>query len=126
MWKKLVLIITLGLGGCAGTFTATNVQNIESEIQAATAQLCSFVPELNTIDAVAAALTGGVPGVGAVVALTGPLLVAAEQAICSAVPPVASARFNALPKLGSRYAGRAGVLHYGAGHGVPVNGWTVH
>ena len=119
----LTAFVAITLGGCAGT--ATMVQNIEAEIQAATAQLCFFVPELNTIDAIAAALTGQVPGVGAVLALTGPLLVAAEKAICSTVPPVASARFNALPRFGSGYAGRTGVLYYG-GHGVPVNGWTVH
>ena len=124
MWKKLLLASTLLLGGCAGT--AVTVQTIESEIQQATASLCGFVPTLETIDAVAAVVTGGLPGVSAVLALVGTGLATVETDICSAVPPPASAARARLPHLGSPYAGRAGVLHYATGHGIPINGWTVH
>lgn len=107
------------LGGCANL--PATLQSIESQIQQGTAVACHFVPTLETIDAVAAALTGQIPGAGAVLSLAGAALAAVEADICAGVPPVASARFHALPRLGSPYAGRAGI----SASGVPIHGWQV-
>src|SRR5271154_6646326 len=115
------ILLMLALGGCANT--AATVQTVESDIQQGTAALCSFVPTLETIDAVAAAITGSVAGVGAVEALVGTDLTIAENTICAGMTPAVGAR---LPRPGSAFAGHAYTLHYSNGLQVPINGWVVH
>ena len=90
--------------------STTQVQQVETflgQVQAYTAQVCKFVPTIDTIISIVNS------GVGQVVGAVG-------SAICNAVPPPASARFRALPRLGAPFAGTAGTLN-----GVTINGWRV-
>ena len=126
--KIFAVVGTLLLGGCATSTITTGVQTIESEIQSATASLCGFVPTLETIDGVAAAVAGVIPGIGTsisvVLGLGATGLAAVEQDICSTVPPPASASFRKLARIGSPHASKTGVLHYTT-MSVPVTGWAV-
>ena len=97
---------SLALAQCS----TTQIQQVETflgQVQAYTAQVCKFVPTIDTIISIVNS------GIGQVVGAVG-------SAICNSVPPAASARFKALPKLGAPFAGRAGAVN-----GVAVNGWRV-
>jgi outer membrane lipoprotein SlyB len=102
----LVGVVSLWLVGCS----TTQIQQAEAflgQVQAYTAQVCKFVPTIATI----LAIVNG--GIGSVVGAVG-------AAICNAVPPPSSARFKALPRLGSTFAGTVGTVN-----GIPITGWRV-
>lgn len=109
--RKAFLSLTtaafLGLAGC----TTTQVTDFLKQVQAVTAATCLFVPTIDTILAVANAL--GIPYTG----IVGGAIDTISHAICSQVPPPASANFKALPRLG----GAAVVT--GSLNGVPIKGW---
>ncbi len=95
------------LGGCS----TVQVTNFLSQVQSATATACAFVPTLDTILNVAAAL--GIPAAG----ITGAAINTIAGVICQQVPPPASARFRSLATPG-------GPAHaVGSVNGVVIQGW---
>ena len=99
------------LGGC----TTTQVTDFLAQVQATTAQVCLFVPTIETILAVAASL--GIP----VTAIVGGAIGTVATAICSQVPPPASARYHALFPRGAGPARTIGNVN-----GIVINGWRVY
>lgn len=96
------------LGGCS----TTQVTDFLGQVQAAAAVACKFVPTIDTILSIAAAL-GFAPATAAAGAVT-----AVSSAICSQVPPPASAAYGRLPLKGVGPAVSVGKVG-----GVAVNGW---
>ena len=90
------------LAGC----TTTQITDAIGQIQAYTAVACKFIPTVATILAFLSA------GIGSAVGTIG-------AAICASVPPVASARYQALPHY---RAGGPAVVAGQAGN-IPVIGW---
>ncbi len=106
------------LGGCTTAQIEQATTTVEADIQAGTAALCGIIPTLQTITSVAAVMFPGISSITAVaVAGEG----AIEQDICSAAPAPASARYRALPRVGSAPA-VIGVTP----HQVVVHGWRAH
>ncbi len=104
------LACSIFIGGCS----TVQVTNFLSQIQSATASACAFVPTIDTILAVASAL--GIPASG----IAGAAINTIAHVICNQVPPVASARYRAIPHAGSA-AGFAGDFN-----GIQINGWRTH
>lgn len=100
---------TLTFGGCS----TTQVTDFLSQVQAATATACAFVPTIDTILGVAQTL-GFQPA-----AIAGAAITTVANAICTKVPAPASAKFLALPRRGATPA-NAGTVN-----GVTINGWRV-
>jgi hypothetical protein len=98
----------LVVGGC----TTTQLTDFLGKVQAAAAQACHFVPTIDTVLAIAASL-GFAPAVAAAGAIN-----AVAAAVCSQVPPPASAQFRSLPLRGVGPAVTVGTIG-----GIPVNGW---
>lgn len=119
MIRKLLMSTAIAVSVSLGACTTTQVTDFLKLVQADTATACQFVPTIDTILAVASAL--GIPAT----AIVGPLVVVGgaidtvAHAICSQVPPPASARFRALPTRG----GPAATV--GKVNGVVINGWRV-
>jgi hypothetical protein len=99
------------LGGCS----TVQVTDFLKLVQADAATACLFVPTIDTILAVAAAL--GIPATG----IAGAAIDTVAKAICAQVPPPASARFKALAPQGGGPAQTVAVIG-----GIPINGWKVH
>lgn len=100
--RKILLAsaIALSLSGCATTGgNPPDMNAIIAQIQQTTAQICSFVPTVETVAAIIAAGSGG----GATPAVVGVASIA--NAICAAVTKPAAAR-RGVPTV----------------NGVPVNG----
>jgi hypothetical protein len=110
--RKMLLTCTtamfIGLGGCS----TTQITDFLKLVQADAAQTCLFVPTIDTILAVAAAL--GIPAAG----IAGAAIDAVAKAICSQVPQPSSAQFRALAPQGGGPARTVGTFG-----GVPINGW---
>lgn len=102
MLKRMVLIAALTLGGC----TTAQVTSFIGQVQADAAIACKFIPTVATILAFFNA------GIGATVA-------SVTAAICSAVPPPASAKFKSLPLRSA--GGVPGVT--GIVNSIPIVGW---
>lgn len=105
----LLTVASITVGGCS----TTQVTDFLGQVQAATATACKFVPTIDTILAIAGSL-GFAPATAAAGAVT-----AISNAICSQVPPPASARYQQLYRQGGP-AKSVGVIG-----GIPVNGWRV-
>lgn len=108
--RKLLFVPLLASALVLAQCSTTQIQQAEAfigQVQAYTAQVCKFIPTVATILAIVNS------GIGSVVGAVG-------SAICNAVPPTASARFKALPKLGAIFAGTAGTVN-----GVAITGWRV-
>lgn len=108
MLMSSVTVVFLTLAGC----TTTQVTDFLKLVQADTAVACMFVPTIDTILAVAAAL--GIPAT----AIIGGAITTVANAICSQVPPPASAKYQALAPVNSGAAKLAGTFN-----GVPITGW---
>lgn len=102
--RKMLLIITMfvGLAGC----TTTQITSFIGQVQADAAIACKFIPTVATILAFFNA------SIGATVS-------SVTAAICSAVPPPASAKYQALPHY--RTTGIPAVA--GTVTNIPVIGW---
>ncbi len=102
--RKLFTTCIIGslavLGGC----TTLQITDAIGQIQAYTAVACKFIPTVATILAFLNA------GIGTAVGTVG-------AAICAAVPPPATARYQALPLRGHPAASVSVVS------GIPVTGW---
>jgi hypothetical protein len=107
-----VTVVFLTFAGCTSTQVTTFVTSFLSQVQSTTATACLFVPTIDTILAVAGSL-GFAPATAAAAAVT-----VVANAICSKVPPPASARYGALLRYGAGPAQNVGSLS-----GVPINGW---
>lgn len=109
MMRKTILALplALSLAGC----TTTQVTDFLKQVQAAAAQACLFVPTIDTILSVATAL--GIPWT----AVVGPAINTVANAICSQVPPPASAAYRSLLPQG----GPAKTI--GVYNNIPINGW---
>ncbi len=123
--KLLAGAAAIPLAGCAtpgpgptpGPDIQQIVQQIIDTVQAWSATVCHIIPTAQSILSVLAGFGVPLTGVGAVV------LQAVEQAICQAVPPLASARYQAIPRKAS---GAAPVVIGPAPtpHGpVVIHGW---
>jgi hypothetical protein len=99
------------LTGCS----SVQITSFLAQVQADAASLCLFVPTIDTILNVAAAL--GIPATG----IAGAAINTVAAAICSQVPPPASARFRSLAPQGGGPAKTVGNVN-----GVQVNGWRTH
>ncbi len=99
---------TVALGGCS----TTQITEFLGQVQADTAAACAFVPTVSTILAVAAAL-GFAPA-----SIAGAAIQTVANAICSKVPPPASARYRALSPRGIGPANTVGIIG-----NAPVSGW---
>ncbi len=99
------------LVGCS----SVQITNFLAQVQADAAAACQFVPTIDTILAVAAAL--GIPASS----IVGAAVDTVAQAICRQVPPPASARFRALAPQGQGPARAVGAFN-----GIQINGWRTH
>mgnify|MGYP001596476335 CR=1 FL=1 len=108
--RKTIIAAVASLSLLAGCSTV-QVTNFLSQVQSATATACAFVPTLDTILNVAAAL--GIPAAG----ITGAAINTIANVICHQVPPPASARYRSLATPG----GPAQAI--GSVNGVVIQGW---
>lgn len=118
MIRRLLFATTLSasLAACSAAQIETSAATIEGDIQAGAAAACGIVPAISVILQVAAAV---IPGAAAISTIGQAGVNAVEADICSAAPPVASARYKALPRANAGAAVSIGV----SAHGVPVSGW---
>jgi hypothetical protein len=110
MMRKMLMtvIMVISLGACS----TTQVTDFLKTVQAVTAQTCMFVPTIDTIIAIAAAL--GIPVAG----IAGAAIDTVARAICNKVPPPASAQYRALAPLNGGAARTVNSVG-----GIPINGW---
>jgi hypothetical protein len=110
MRKTMIAAVTalFLLTGCS----TTQITNFLGQVQADAAAACLFVPTIDTILAVASAL--GIP----LTNIAGAAVNTVANAICSQVPPPASARFKSLSPQGGGPAKTVGNFN-----GIPINGW---
>ena len=116
MRRKILGLVTAGAValstvGCS----TTQITDFLGQVQADTASACAFVPTINTILAVAAAL-GFAPA-----SIAGAAIQTVASAICQQVPPPASARYQALSPRGVGPART--VSTFG---NIPITGWRTH
>ncbi len=111
--RKWLMSTALAGGLMVGGCTTTQVTNFLAQVQADAASVCLFVPTIDTVLAVATAL--GIPW-GSIV---GGAVSTVANAICSQVPPPASAAYRSLNARG----GPAKTI--GIYNNVPINGWHV-
>jgi hypothetical protein len=122
--KKLLMTTAVAVAVSLGACTSAQIQQAEAQIQdvisTATSVACGIIPEAQTIMNIIAVLYPG----ASILSLAGPALQAVETEICSAAPPVASARYRSLPR---RVYGAAPVtIGNGQTTNVPVRGWGSH
>ncbi len=89
--RKLLAVCAVSASLVLAQCSTTQVAQIETfigQVQAYAAQVCKFVPDVATIISLVNS------GIGMVVGAVG-------QTVCNAIPPVASARYLALPRLRS-------------------------
>ena len=110
--RKLLSICLISTSLVLAQCSTTQIQQIETflgQVQSATAAACRFIPTIDTIIAMVNSGIGQIVGV-------------VTAAICNGVPPVASARYMALPRAGTGLPpARTGAVS----NGVPINGWRV-
>jgi hypothetical protein len=99
--------------------TTAQIEQAEAQIQTvianATSISCGIIPDAISIINVVNVLYPGIP----LLALAPGALSAVEQEICTAAPPVASARYRAIPRRGVKSSAVIGQSQ----HGVVVTGW---
>ena len=113
--QRIFGLVTASAVALSAGCSTTQITDFLKQVQADTAQACLFVPTIDTILAVAAAL--GIPAAG----IFGPAISTVASAICSQVPPPVSAKYRALAPLNGGAAKTAGSVN-----GVPINGWRTH
>ena len=110
------ILLAVGITGCTTAQIAQVEAQIQDGITAATSVACGIIPTAQSILNVVSALYPGLQ----LVALAGPAITAVEAELCSSAPPVASARYRAIPLRGS---GRLPVTIGQTTHGVVVTGY---
>jgi hypothetical protein len=117
--RKFLLIsavaVPLILGGCTAAQIESGAATIEADIQAGAAAACGVIPTVTSILDIISVLYP--PGT-AVTAIAAAGISAIEKEICTAAPPISSARLRALPLPGNIPA----VIGQSS-HGVVVSGW---
>ena len=111
--RKLLMSTAVACSVMLGACSTTQVTNFLAQVQADTAAACLFVPTIDTILAVAQSL-GFAPA-----AIAGAAITTVANAICSQVPPPASAKYRALAKQGGPAKG------IGSVNGVQISGWRL-
>ena len=117
---KKILLSTVAASFLLVSCTTAQIAQVEAQIQdgitAATSVACGIIPTAQSILNVVSALYPGLQ----LIALAGPAITAVEAELCSSAPPVASARYRAIPLRGS---GRLPVTIGQTTHGVVVTGY---